>query len=377
MKPGFLLPLLFGVLVLLLPLVALKAASPASLTESSSLPVSSSLPDVPESGASGYGADSPFFQSQPESPAQTSSASSEQTAYTPSQIPESSFSYDGAASFRILNQTTGQVETVDAFTYTIGSVCAEMPPTFEPEAWKAQGVASHTYALRQQLEQARNPDPNLQGADFAADPQNWKGYVTKELFLERYGEEKGSLYWGWMETAVKEVADKVLLYQSQPIVAAYHSMSAGRTEDASNVWEGSAPYLVPVESEGDKLAPKYETTQIISPQELSDAFPEIPCTGEPSGWFSGFERSDSGYLLTAYLCGAQLTGKELRTRLDLRSTHMEISFVNGSFLFVCQGYGHGVGLSQYGADYMARQGSTWQEILSHYYQDAVIANIAQ
>ena len=267
--------------------------------------------------------------------------------------------------FDILDERTGEVFTVSAKEYTRGALAAEMPPTFHPEALKAQAVAAHTYALHQK--QVREGE----GYDLTADPENWKSYTTQEIFFERYG-QAAPAYWQAICDAADAVAPYLLAYEGEPIVAAYCSMSAGQTEDAGNVWEGGAPYLVPVESPGDTRAPDYETTACFSAEEMRQlllaAWPQAQLEGDPSGWIVVGERSESGYVTQVEVGGIQAHGKELREALDLRSSWMEISYTAAQgFSILVRGYGHGVGLSQYGADYMARQGASFDEILLHYY----------
>lgn len=314
---------------------------------------------------------------------------SSKTDSLPTLIPSSSsmaaapasVSLPNSESFTIYDLTTGELHHLLAREYTICAVSAEMPPTFSPEALKAQAVACYTYALRAKYDNAKQPDPSLCGADFAADPSNWKGYVTREQYLERYGEENGSAYWDTIEQAVSPVLGYVMLYQENPIVAAYHSICAGKTEDASNVWQGSAPYLVPVDSIGDQYAPNYETAELFSPDGLKEALsiagllPESEFSGEPAGWFSDFERSSSGYVTALTLCGEQLEGMDIRNALGLRSSNFTVEYINGSFLFRVCGYGHGVGMSQYGAEYLGENGESWQDILNHYYTGVKIAKM--
>ena len=284
-------------------------------------------------------------------------------------------------SFTIYDLTTGELHTLSAREYTVSAVSAEMPPTFSPEALKAQAVACYTYALRAKYDNAKQPDPSLKGADFAADPSNWKGYATKEQYLERYGDENGTKYWNTIEDAVTPVLGYVMLYQENPIVAAYHSICAGKTEDASNVWQGSAPYLVPVESVGDQYAPNYETAELFSPDGLKESLSTAGLmsgsdfSGEPAGWFSDFERSSSGYVTALTLCGIQLEGMDVRNALGLRSSNFTVEYINGAFLFRVCGYGHGVGMSQYGAEYLGENGESWQKILNHYYTGVKIVKV--
>lgn len=289
----------------------------------------------------------------------------------------------GVTEFKILDETTGKVETVPLRDFVRGAVAAEMPGAFHEEALKAQAVAAHTFALHNHLLQQQNPDPALQGADFSADPSNMLVYITEEKAREFYGEEKADLHWGKICAAADSVVNYVLEYDDEPIVAAYHAISAGQTEDASNVWSGEAPYLLPAESEGDLLAPNYETV-VTLPREtvksaLLMAYPDAQLPdSEPETWFSAVERSGSGYVTSVGIGGVEAHGKDIRTLFALRSHNFEVLYQEdaGVFLFVVYGYGHGVGLSQYGADFLARQGYTFDEILMNYYSGVTLRQIA-
>ena len=283
--------------------------------------------------------------------------------------------------FQVLDERTGELFSVSARDYVRGALAAELPPTFHPEALKAQAVAAHTYALNlKRLNAEGLGEERLNGADLSADPLNWKSYTTEAVFRERYG-ELADAYWKTICDAADSVSAYLLTYEGEPIVAAYHSMSSGTTEDAANVWIGGKPYLVPVESFGDTLAPDFVTTETFSADEVAAALrgacPDIQLGADPSGWFSVLERSQGGYVTKLSAGDQQMHGKELRSLLDLRSSDFAISWDGAKFIFTVTGYGHGVGLSQYGADYMARQGATFDEILAHYYPGTTLAAIGQ
>ncbi|MEM1484690.1 stage II sporulation protein D [Oscillospiraceae bacterium PP1C4] len=297
---------------------------------------------------------------------------------TPPQISPAKINDNG---FRLQDEQTGKIFEVSTRDYVRGSLAAEMPPTFHPEALKAQAVASHTYALNlKRQKQAEVRAGQTGGADFSVDPKNWKTYTTEKLFRERYG-DLADAYWKTISEAADEVCAYILTYEDEPIVAAYHSMSTGITENASNVWIGGKPYLVPVESRGDILAPDYTSQVTISVQDLRNtlqtAYPKIQLGNDPAAWLQINQRSEGGYV-TELTAGSQtMHGKELRSLLDLRSSDFTVACDGKSFTFTVNGYGHGVGLSQYGADYMARQGAKFDEILLHYYRGVTLSSVTQ
>ncbi len=341
---------LFAVMMFLVPLLALTGEKPdvQFLDSPNAYGASSQTQQQNQSSQ-------PQQQKEPVNPSDTISVSGE--------------------NFRVLNEQTGKILEVSPKEYVRGALAAEMPPTFHPEAMKAQAVAAHTYALCRR-EQAR---ANGEKSDFSADPENWKVYTTEKLFRERY-EDLADTYWKAICQAADGVAGYILTYEGEPIVAAYHSMSSGKTEDASNVWTGGKPYLVPVDSFGDTLAPDYRMTLTLSADELAGAlrktWTDLVLEGDASGWIGEAQRSESGYITEITVGNKTVSGADFRTALDLRSSDFTVSYDGGEFIFKVVGYGHGVGLSQYGADYMARQGASFDEILLHYYQGASISAAA-
>ena len=274
--------------------------------------------------------------------------------------------------FDILNLKTGKIDRVSERDYVVGAVFAEMPPTFHEEALKAQAVSAHTYALKMRQEQLKKPTPSLSGADFSADPSSWNKYVTKDIAKKRY-KDKFDEYWNLIESATNDVVDVVMLYEDEPIIAAYHAISSGQTESAADIWGGNAPYLVATKSFGDDLAPGYETTKSFSEKEIQEIlkknFPQVCLSSDPNKWFEKITRTESGTVLKITLGDFEMSGTKLRNLLDLRSANFMINYDKNknSFDFFVKGYGHDVGLSQYGADYMAKNGSRFDEILKHYY----------
>ncbi len=330
---------------------------------------------IPLLALTGRKVDVQFLRSQDASqaPAETQSAPAADDPVQETQHPQPTDTIAiSGDDFRILDEQSGKIIKVSAQEYVRGAVAAELPPTFHPEAMKAQAVAAHTYALCRR-QQARE---NGEKSDFSADPENWKVYTTEKLFRERYG-DLAETYWKAICQAADEVVSYVMTYEGEPIVAAYHSMSSGKTEDASNVWIGGEPYLVPVDSFGDTLAPDYRKTVTFTADEFADllkkTWPDIALNGDASAWVGETERSESGYVVEITIGNKTVSGADVRTALDLRSAHFTVSYDGGEFTFKVVGYGHGVGLSQYGADYMARQGASFDEILLHYYPGAVLS----
>ena len=247
-----------------------------------------------------------------------------------------------------------------------GAVAGEMPAGFEPEALKAQAVAARTYILHLMASpKAAHPD-----AAVCDDPGCCKAHLTEEQMRENWGADYEANY-AKILSAVTETDGQYLTYDGEPIEALFHSSSAGMTEDAAAVWN-ARPYLVSVDSpETADDVPNYVTSVTVSAADfaaaVTGAYPEIQLSGEPAFWLGAVTRDASGRVESADVGGTLIPGTELRTLFDLRSTAFTLDYTDDGFLFTVTGYGHGVGMSQYGANVMAENGSDYTEILAHYY----------
>ena len=278
--------------------------------------------------------------------------------------------------YKVLDIESGQVLEVSVRDYVIGAVCAEMPASFHEEALKAQAVAAHTYAERQRLRAKASPAPELGGADFSNDTAVYQGFFTKEQARERFGERFDESY-GKISAAVDEVLPYIITYDDAPIIAAFHSMSAGYTESAENVWGTPVDYLVEVDSRSDLTAPKFREEKKFSRDELKNtletAFDGISLGDDMSQWISINTISDAGTVLSADVGGKSATGNDIRLALGLRSASFDVRIDGDTAVITTKGYGHGVGMSQYGANAMAEEGKRWRDIIAHYYPDCTIA----
>lgn len=277
--------------------------------------------------------------------------------------------------YKVLDVSTGEVIEVSQRDYVIGAVCAEMPATFEEEALKAQAVAAHTYAERQRLREKENPTPELCGAYFSNDTSKYQGYFTENQAKQYFG-ENFEMNYAKITEACDEVIDYIITYEDEPIISAFHSMSSGKTESAENAWGAAVEYLVPVDSGYDTSAPKYleevRYTKDVLKSKLESAFSGAALGEDFSEWITVAGTSDSGTVLTAAVGDKTVSGNDIRTALALRSACFTVQYEGDEAVFTTKGYGHGVGMSQYGANSMAAEGKTWREILEHYYQGCTI-----
>lgn len=265
----------------------------------------------------------------------------------------------------VMSSENGKVTQVEMREYLIGCVAAEMPANYHTQAIMAQAVASYTYAERTAFQNKKSGD--LQ-ADITDSPDVHQGYLNEEERREKWGENFDENEQK-IAAAVDEVYGKYLAYEGEAALTLFHSISAGSTQSAQSLWGSEIPYLSSVSSVGDKLSPDYKTKYKFSESEIKTLAEscEIDLDGEAENWLGEVSRSQEGYVVSVELGDGEISGAKIREELSLRSNYFEIYYSGGEFIVECCGYGHCVGMSQYGADYMARQGSTWQEILMHYY----------
>ncbi len=282
-----------------------------------------------------------------------------------------------AESIKMLDISSGEVLTLSMRDYLVGAVSAEMPASFEPEALKAQTVAAHTYAVRQSNMEKESPTPELCGAHLSNDSSRYQAYFTESQARQFYGTGYESAN-KKISAAVDEVLPYILVYEDEPILAAFCSMSPGATESAENVWGQAVPYLTATGSAADKNAPNFLETLYFSAAELkellSKAFPEGDFSLSAKEWLVVESTSESGTVLEAEVGGFLTTGQEVRKALSLRSAAFEVKWEENLCSVTTKGYGHGVGMSQYGANAMAGSGADWREILMYYYKGAEITS---
>lgn len=280
---------------------------------------------------------------------------------------------DDKNTFKVLTGTT--VTTLSYRDFLIRTLAFEMPPTYHPEALKAQVVAAYTYHGRRKHAQEKNPDEALAGAHFKAPDDTFPQNYTEEKLRERWGDDYDA-YYKKLGDAVDAVMGKVITYHGEWIDACYCAMSNGTTEAAKDVWGSDVPYLQSVASDGDKSATQYEKKTTLSVEQVKTALtgetPTVKLPENPSAWFGKATRSETGMVLTMTVGDTSFAGTALRRIFALRSATFSVAYENDAFCFTVKGYGHGVGMSQHGANVLAKQGYSWKEILRHYYTGVTI-----
>ena len=270
----------------------------------------------------------------------------------------------------------GEVKTLNMHDYLIGVVAAEMPASFETEALRAQAVAARSYTLYKMLSE---PSENHPEADVCDDINCCKAYASDDTLRENWGDsyEKFRIK---MENAVASTDGVCITYSGPPALAVFHSFSPGMTESSENIWGGALPYLRSVFSpETESDVPEYTSTIAVSLPDFESAVkgarPEAVFYDGESPFSGDAVYSESGRLMSVTVGGVSLTGAELRSLFGLRSAAFTMDYTGDEVEFTCRGSGHGVGMSQYGANVYAKEGYDYREILLHYYEGAELMNL--
>ena len=282
---------------------------------------------------------------------------------------------DAAITVRALLE--GETRELTMHDYLTGVLAAEMPASFETEALRAQAVAARTYTLYKMLVE---PSANHPQADVCDDITCCKAFSSEEAQREKWGDEYEK-YAAVMENAVSSTDGICLLYDNEPALAVFHSSSAGMTEASENVWGGSLPYLHSVESpETEADVPDFASSVTVSAAEFEDAVrslhPEADYTDRPP-FEDDAEYTEAGRLKSVTAGGVTLTGGEVRSLFSLRSSAVTLSADGENVTLTVYGSGHGVGMSQYGANVLAGRGYDYREILLHYYDGAALSSVGE
>lgn len=243
--------------------------------------------------------------------------------------------------------------------YLIAVVLREMPASFETEALKAQAVVARTYALRRHSLGGKHAE-----ASVCTNSGCCQGYYSPEAYLCDGGSEESL---NKVSNAVRETAGEVLVYENELIEATYFSSSGGMTEDAAAVWGSDVPYLVATNSPGEETSEYFVDTKTFTVAEFAKKL-DITVPTQPGRWIESIVYTSGGGVDEMRICGKSFKGTTIRKKLGLRSTALTITVAGSTVTVTTKGFGHRVGMSQYGADAMAMQGNSYQEILAHYYR---------
>lgn len=283
-------------------------------------------------------------------------------------------------SVKVYITKTKKIETVDLDEYVKGVVAGEMPGEFQEEALKAQAIAARTYAIAH-MKKFGGEGYN-QEADIS-DSTDCQVYKSKEEILKEWTDKERQSFWDKISEAVDGTKNQVLTYNGQLVTSPmYFSISSGKTEDAKAVFGEDKPYLKSVDSPGEQEAPKYKTDTKISNSDvvkrINASFPKAKLNGNNlSEQIKILELNNTKSISKIKVGEAIISGPEFRNTLGLNSTNILLKFNKDSITFTCIGNGHGVGMSQWGANIMAEKGHNYIEILTHYYQGTKIDKINQ
>nr|WP_309098298.1 stage II sporulation protein D [Fredinandcohnia onubensis] len=261
-----------------------------------------------------------------------------------------------------------KIENVPLEEYVVGVLAMEMPADFELEALKAQALAARTYVVRQMLSEQKLKVPN--GAD-VSDTVSHQVYKNNEELKAQW---KGDYDWKIekIRQAVKETQGQILTFNGEPIDAVFYSTSNGYTEDSENVWKNAVPYLKSVESPWDVNTEKFHSQVNMPVSEFENKLGVKLGNGNNVGKI--ISRTKSNRVASVEVGGKTFTGVQVRDALGLRSSDFTWERKGSHIVIQTKGYGHGVGMSQYGADGMAKEGKSYKDIVTHYYQGVEISS---
>ena len=280
------------------------------------------------------------------------------------QTDEIKFKYITNNTIRVKNEKTGQITKIPFEEYIKGVVAGEMPATFELEALKAQAVASRSYAMYQ-MTATKDKDYDVLNTTsnqvYLTDEQlkaNWKDEYTEKL--------------NKIKTAIAETTGEYLTYKGQIVNAMFFSTSVGKTENSEEVFVSALPYLRSVDSIWDQDSPVYTDTYTF---DLKDFYTKLNLPYNEKLTIEVTEKTSTGRTKKLKINNQELNGRDVATKLSLRSNYFDIVQNENKITITTKGFGHGVGMSQYGANGMAKEGYKYDQILKHYYQNTEIKKI--
>lgn len=266
--------------------------------------------------------------------------------------------------------------------YLKGVVAAEMPASFDIEALKAQAIAARTYALGRAAKLYGSSVDSHNGADVCTDPGHCQAWISKDTAMKRWGLMSSFKYWNKICKAVNDTKGIVIEYNNVLINPLFHSNSGGHTENVEDVWNGnSVPYLVGVESYGEDKSSEYKNSVEFTSKEmikiLKEYNPEIKLNeADLLSNISILDYSSGGRVLSMKVGNIAMKGTEFRKLFGLKSTNFKLEKLSdGRISITTLGYGHGVGMSQVGANYLAQNGNSYEEILKYYYIGVEVTNL--
>lgn len=285
------------------------------------------------------------------------------------------YQYSNFNTIKVLHTATNTIEEMNLDEYLYGVVSAEMPVDFDIEALKAQAIVARTYTIYTIMNnQAKHGD-----AQICDDSKCCQAWITKEGRMNRWDEDKRENNWNKIVYAVNETKGKIITYDGKPINAFFHSNSGGATEAPVNVWGGSGyPYLKTVETSGEDGYEQYSSEVECSKEEfvakIREKHSDFSINFDDADCIQIIEYTSGGRIKTVKIGNQNLSGVEVRTLFGLKSAKFDIRIDGELVKFKVTGYGHGVGMSQTGADSLAKQGYGYEDIIKHFYTGVEITD---
>ncbi len=291
-------------------------------------------------------------------------------------ILESTYDYKKYNTIKLLHTKTKKVEKIDLDEYLYGVVSAEMPASFEEEALKAQAVVARTYTIYKIV----NNDGKHDDADICDDSSCCQAWISKEDRLSKWDKDDQNDNWNKIVNAVNSTQGKIITYDGKPINAFFHSNSGGETEAPIDVWGGSGyPYLQSVATSGEDAYSQYSSEATFTQKEFKEKIKEVhndfKIDFKEKNCIKIKEYTDGNRVKTIKIGNLELSGVEVRNIFGLRSANFKVEMEDNKIKFEVTGYGHGVGMSQTGADSMAKEGSNYEDIIHHFYTNVKIENM--
>lgn len=300
----------------------------------------------------------------------------ETVAETENTQKQEEYNYEKYKTIKLLHSETMKIEELNIDEYLYGVVSSEMPANFELEALKAQAVVARTYTIYQIIHNSSKHE----NADICDNYSCCQAWINKEERFAKWNSEEAESNWNKIVQAVNETKGKIVTYNKQPINAFFHANSGGVTESSLNIWSGiDYPYLKSVETSGEDGYTQYASEVILKQQELLEKiktqYEDCKIDFEQQDCIQILEYTSSGRVKTIKFGNKEIAGTEARTLLGLKSTNFEVAIDGEKITFSVTGYGHGVGMSQTGADSLAKQGLKFEEIIKHFYTNVEIIDV--
>lgn len=291
-------------------------------------------------------------------------------------IVESNYDYKSHSKIKLLHASNKKVEEIKLDEYLYGVVSAEMPASFETEALKAQAVVARTYTMYKIM----NNQKKHGEADICDNYACCQAWISKENRLKKWDSKDRDNYWNKIVNAVNSTQGKFVTYKGKPINAFFHANSGGATEAPINVWGGSGyPYLQTVVTSGEDSYSQYNSKITLTKKEFEEKIKKVhsdfKINYKDKDCIKIKEYTDGNRVKTIKIGNLELSGVEIRNVFSLRSANFKITIEGNNIKFEVIGYGHGVGMSQTGADSLAKQGKNYEEIIHHYYTNVKIEDM--